>query len=114
MFVVGINSAVLERVGSQYRNFLLTTPADIINRVKDLPPINMKQYMSAKFSNSFLMGGGIGEFLKKAHSLGTRAYDLALQHKGDMRQGLGGAIADRGTRLFGENVRPSRTKAFFQ
>ena len=119
LYVVGINSSVLQRVGSQYRNFLLTTPPDIINRVKDLPAMNYTQYIRAKFSNSFLMGGGVGDWLKRAHSLGTRAYDLALKQAPDMRQGYsGGAVAlntgDRGTRLFGSNPRPSRTRAFFQ
>jgi hypothetical protein len=119
LYVVGINSSVLQRVGSQYRNFLLTTPPDIINRVKDLPAMNYNQYIRAKFSNSFLMGGGVGDFLKRAHSLGTRAYDLALKHAPEIRQAFsGGAVAlntgDRGTRLFGSNPRPSRTRAFFQ
>ena len=31
LYVVGINSAVLERVGSQYRNYLLTTPPESSN-----------------------------------------------------------------------------------
>jgi len=127
LYVIGINSAVLERVGSQYRNYLLTTPPDIINRIKDLPPVAYKQYMRSQHSNSFLMGGGISDWFKKAHSLGTRAYDLAMKHKDDLRQGfevgkniyhagkeLLGKGMDRGTRLFGENPRPSRNVSYFQ
>ena len=127
LYVVGINSAVLERVGSQYRNYLLTTPPDIINRIKDLPAVNYKQYMKSSHSNLFLMGGGISDWFKKAYSLGTRAYDLAMKHKDDLRQGLEagkelyevgkklvGRGIDRGTRLFGENPRPNRNAGYFQ
>jgi hypothetical protein len=123
LYVVGINTAVLERVGSVYRNYLLTTPADIINQIPSLPPISYKMYMSSKFSNSFMMGGGISDWFKKAHSLGTRAYSLAKDKLGDMRQSIDdvqtvakhlGNLSDRGTRLFGDNVRPAKKKAYFQ
>ena len=55
LYVVGINSAVLERVGSQYRNYLLTTPPDIINQAKALPAVSYSRYLSSRFSNSFLI-----------------------------------------------------------
>jgi hypothetical protein len=120
LYVVGINASVLERVGSQYRNYLLTTPPDIINRISALPPVSYKMYMSSKFSNSFLMGGGISDWFKKAHSMGTRAYSLAKDKLGDMRQSIDDVqtvakhLSDRGTRLFGDNVRPAKKKAYFQ
>jgi hypothetical protein len=124
LYVVGINSAVLERVGSQYRNYLLTTPPDVINHIKDLPAINYKQYMRSLHSNLFLMGGGVSDWFKKAYNYGTRAYDLAKKHKDDLRQGyeavsgiakaLTGKGMDRGTRLFGDNPRPSRSINYFQ
>ena len=85
LYVVGINSAILERTGSEYRNRLLSTPDDAINHIKDLPPVSYKQYLAAAHSNLFLMGGGIGDWFKKAHSMGTRAYDFAKAHVGDVQ-----------------------------
>jgi len=127
LYVVGINAGVLQRVGSQYRSFLLTTPPDIINEIKSLPAISYKMYNNARFANSFLMGGGISDWFKKAYNLGTRAYDLAKEKVPEIRQGIEavqqlhqagkkllGHGLDRGTRLFGDNVRPARTKGYFQ
>jgi hypothetical protein len=125
LYVVGINSAVLERVGSQYRNYLLTTPPDIINQVRSLAPISYKSYMRSAHANSFLMGGGIGDWFKKAYNFGTRAFDFAKKHAGDAKQivqgvqgllgkGFGQNTGDRGTRLFGANPRPSKNIAFYQ
>ena len=127
LYVVGVNSAVLERVGSQYRNYLLTTSPDVINHVKKLPPISYKMYMRSAHANSFLMGGGIGDWFKKAHNFGTRAYDFAKSKMGDINQGINaikslsdaghklvGNGIDRGTRLFGANPRPSKNVAFYQ
>jgi hypothetical protein len=127
LYVVGINQGVLERVGSQYRSYLLTTPPDIINEISALPPVSYKMYKASKFANSFLMGGGISDWFKTAYHLGTRAYDLAKAKMPEIRQGyetgkqlydvgkkiLGNGM-DRGTRLFGDNVRPARSKAYFQ
>lgn len=120
LYVVGVNSAVLERVGSQYRNYLLTTPPDVINQVRSLPPISLKMYNRSAHANSFLMGGGIGDWFKKAYSMGTRAYDFAKKHQGEAKQiydiaktALGKGV-DRGTRLFGANPRPQKQISFYQ
>jgi hypothetical protein len=126
LYVVGINAGVLQRVGSAYRSFLLTTPPDIINEIKALPPISYKMYNNARFSNSFLMGGGISDWFKKAYNLGTRAYDLAKDKVPQLRQGYDDVMkvvgdvkqivgkGARGTRLFGENPRPIRSSNYFQ
>ena len=120
LYVVGINSAVLERVGSQYRNYLLTTPPDAVNQIKSLAPVNYKMYSRSLHSNSFLMGGGVGDWFKKAYNMGTRAYDVAVKNKDAIRQGydagkqLLGKGMERGTRLFGDSVRPHRSVNFFQ
>ena len=120
LYVVGINSAVLERVGSQYRNYLLTTPPNIINEIKSLPPISYKMYMRSSHANSFLMGGGVGDWFKKAYNFGTRAYDFAKKHAGDAKnivagvKGLMGNGMERGTRLFGANTRPQKQLSFYQ
>lgn len=56
-YVVGITSAVLERVGNQYRNYLMLAPPDAVLRSRDLEPISHQAYIDAKFSNSFMSGG---------------------------------------------------------
>ena len=66
LYVVGLTNAILERVGSQYRNYLLTTPVNIINEVANLPPISHAEWKSQKSSNSFLGGAGVGDWFKKA------------------------------------------------
>ena len=125
LYVVGVNSAVLERVGSQYRNYLLTTPPDIVNQIKSLSPISYKSYMRASHANSFLMGGGVGDWFKKAYNFGTRAYDFAKKNaeplkgiyqgvKSIMGKGYETEGGDRGSRLFGSNARPSKQLAFYQ
>lgn len=73
LYVVGINSAILERVGSQYRNYFLTTPPDLTT----FPPTSYKMYMLTAHANSFLMGGKVGNWFKKAYNFGTRAYNFA-------------------------------------
>jgi len=120
LYVIGVNSAVLERVGSEYRNYLLTTPPDAVNRIQELPAVSYKQYLSASHANLFLMGGGVGDWFKKAVSMGTKAYDWAKKNKETLKQGydvgkaLLGKGMDRGSRLFGDNVRPARHSAFYQ
>jgi len=132
LYVVGINSAVLERVGSQYRNYLLTTPPDVINQVKSLAPVSYKTYMRSAYANSFLMGGGVGDWFKKAYNFGTRAFNFAkdkVKEGEEFYKGVKGAVeagkqligkgygpntGDRGTRLFGANPRPSKQIAFYQ
>lgn len=56
-YIVGITAAVLERVGNQYRNFLMLSPPDAVVRSRDLEPISHQAYIDAKFSNSFMSGG---------------------------------------------------------
>jgi hypothetical protein len=78
------------------------------------------------------MGGGVGDWFKKAYNFGTRAYNTAkgaLKKVGDVASagediynavkslsgnGFGRNTGDRGTRLFGSNPRPQKQLAFYQ
>lgn len=84
LYVVGINSAILERVGSQYRNYLLSLPIDVLAEAKELPPVDHQSYTDAKHSNGFLSGGGIGDWFKKAFNNAKGAVKFALDHKDDI------------------------------
>ena len=76
--------------------------------------------MRSSHANSFLMGGGVGDWFKKAYNFGTRAYDFAKKHAGDAKnivagvKGLMGNGMERGTRLFGANPRPQKQLSFYQ
>lgn len=108
LYIVGINSAILERKGSEYRNYLLTVSDNMVNEVKSLPPVSHQEYKNARFSNSFLSGGGIGDFFKKIAgaipkliSLAPAILPLVPEIMGAFGgRALGGAV-DRTGRLFG-------------
>jgi hypothetical protein len=65
-YIVGISNGMLERSGNEYRNFLLYTPADMINHCRALAPINQQEFESAKVGNGFLSGGSVSEMVRKA------------------------------------------------
>lgn len=115
-YVVAVNSAILERVGSQYRNYLLTVPDNMVNEVKSLPPVSHQEYKKARFSNSFMSGGGISDIFNKIIGAVPKLISLApellplvpkiMGAFGSGGRALGGAI-DRTGRLFGV-PRPSK------
>lgn len=84
LYVVGINSGVLLREGSQYRNMLLTTPNDAVNEVSSIQPVSYRAYLRSQHQNLFLMGGGIGDFLKKAYSMGTKTFDYVKKNRDNL------------------------------
>ena len=68
LYVVGISNGILERVGSEYRSYLLNVPRNVLEVAKDADYIPLQEYMDAKHANLFLSGGGIGDWFKKAVS----------------------------------------------
>jgi hypothetical protein len=65
LYVIGVNAAVLERIGSEYRNYLLTLPDNVLGQAENLNSIDHQTYIDAKYSNAFLSGGGIGDWMRK-------------------------------------------------
>lgn len=80
LYVVSLTNGQLERVGSEYRNYLLTLSQDVLTMTRTLPPIDHQRYIDARASNGFLSGGGIGDFLRKAAGLAKKAVDFGLKH----------------------------------
>lgn len=69
-YVIGINDAVLERSGSEYRNYLLSLPYDAFEKSRNMDVIHLDEYNDVKESNMFLSGGSfwskIGNAFKSA------------------------------------------------
>lgn len=74
LYIVGITSGILERISSEYRNYLLNISDRQLYQARMASPITRKLFMSQKFSNAFLSGGGISDFIK---NLASSAYGLA-------------------------------------
>lgn len=73
LFVVGISSAILERNGTEYRNYILSLPDDVFEKAREIAPVSLALYNKEKFTNLFLSGGGIGDWFKKALNFGKNA-----------------------------------------
>jgi hypothetical protein len=67
LYIVGISNSVLERVGSAYRNYLLSVTPEQVAASKMLPPVATCEYQESRFANSFLSGGanaGLSHFFR--------------------------------------------------
>ena len=102
MYVIGLTNAILERNGSQYRNYLLSSPNNIVNMVRELSPISHQEYMDAKHSNSFLSGGGVGDWFKKAWGVIKSAPSYAKEAIGIAKDLKG--VYDVGKSLVGKGA----------
>jgi len=87
LYVVGINAGVLERSGSQYRNYLLSMPQDVLDGARDIDPVSYDEYLQSGFNNAFLSGGSLSRFLKKAFNVAKQGVQLGLKHKDDIMKG---------------------------
>lgn len=92
LYVVGITNALLERNGSEYRNYNLSVPYDVLMKAHELSPVSTAVYNQDKFQNLFLNGGGIGDWFKKGYNLAksgvSKVLDLAQQHPELVKQGI--------------------------
>jgi hypothetical protein len=116
LYIVGITNGILERMGSEYRNYLLNINDKQLYQARMASPITRKMFMSQKFSNAFLSGGGISDFIK---NLASSAYGLARKGASQglsylqsnpqlLQQGVG--MAKKALGLGGQfkNVHPKR------
>lgn len=79
LYVVGITNGILQRAESQYTNFLLSVPHDVLSESRLLSPVSKEVYDAERFNNLFLSGGGIGDWFKKALSFGKSALSKGTQ-----------------------------------
>jgi len=105
LYVVGISDAQLERVGSEYRNYLLTLPEDVLDMAKKLPVIDHQRYSDAGRANGFLSGAGfsLGDFMGKAMGMYDKHKDL-IKGAYDLGTGIHKAIKG-GIAVGGRKVR---------
>lgn len=80
LFVIGVTNAILERNGSEYRNYNLNVPYDVFQKARQLSPVSAAVYNSEKFDNLFLNGGGIGDFFKRGLNLAKSGLSKALNY----------------------------------
>ena len=98
LYVIGISAGVVQRNGSEYQRYLLTTPRDAVNMAKEVPPTSQLEYAEAKYSNSFMMGGGVSRYFARAHAMGQRAFKAVASKVAKAR------VAPKavGSRLYGQ------------
>ncbi len=104
-----MTNAQLERIGSEYRNYLLTLPDDVTTQSKSLPAIDHQRYMDAKHSNGFLSGGGIGDFFKKALGHATNIVKWGLKNKEHLAKGY-----EVGKKLLGKGAAKPKRDLFYE
>lgn len=83
LFIVSINDGLLERNGTEYRNFTLSLPLDVLDSARDLEAIDHQSYLDAKHANAF-NGAGISDWFRKAANLGKRALNFVGKHKDNL------------------------------
>lgn len=65
LYVVAVTNGILERVGGEYRNFLLSVADEqVLSTKKEMAPIARDVYSDLKTKNLFMSGGGFGDWLK--------------------------------------------------
>jgi len=123
LYIIGVSNAILERNGSQYRNFLLSVPPSVLQDSKQLPPIALDVYNSQKFDNLFLNGGGIGDWFKRqfdnlkssVKSAAQKGISYVAEHPEVIQKaakfalGRGGAMVPKR-----HSVRPEKMDLFFE
>ena len=125
LYIVGISNAVLERSGTQYRNYLLSVDEKTVQAAKMLPPVSQEEYQQSRFANSFLSGGnsGLSHFFQSGVSairqLAHKGVKYLQQHPELVHQGLAlarKAILGAGAKAkhqFGHNVAPKKNMDLF-
>ena len=130
LYVIGVNSAVLERVGSQYRNMLLTLPQNVLDVAHNLPAIDHQMYVDSKHSNAFFSGGGVGDWFKKAFSGIKKGVQWGMENPDKVKKGFelakdahkyvgnkfgrkGGMEQGGAEMMYGSNMRPRQKMDLF-
>jgi len=125
LYIVGINNAVLERIGSEYRNYLLSVSPQLLQESKELPPIALDVYNSQKFDNLFLNGGGIGDWFKKqfenlksgVKKAASKGAEYLAQHPeaiADVAKQAASYLGRGGALMKRHSVRPQKMDLFFE
>lgn len=81
LYVVSVNDSILERVGNEYRNYLVTMPDNAFELSKNLPAIDHAEYMEALEKNMFLSGGSIKSFFRKLWHGVKHVGQFAYKHR---------------------------------
>ena len=115
LYVIGVTNAVLERMGSQYRNYLLSIPPNASENAKQLAPVSHQAYMDARHANLFLSGGGIGDWFKKAYNKAKQAVQWGIKNKEKLKEAYekGKEAYDVGQKLLQESQKVEGQGAYY-
>lgn len=87
-FVVAVTNAVLERVGSEYRNYLLSLEPNAIHDAKDLDDIAIGEYNEALDDNGFLNGGSFKSHFSKIWKAAPSVLKFVAKNRDKIISGL--------------------------
>jgi hypothetical protein len=120
LYIVGVSNAILERNGTEYRNYLISLPDGALSRARMMNAINRDWWYGERFSNQFLNGGGLGNLFKKALSLGkqglSKGLNLLAQNPDIVSQGLQmaqKALGGRAKTGYAKSVHPKKNMDLF-
>lgn len=76
LYVVAVNDAILERNGSEYRNYLLSLPYDAREKAGANNSMNYDEFIELTDNNLFISGGSWKSFWRGAKKVGKTVYDV--------------------------------------
>ncbi len=81
LYVIAVTNAILERSGSEYRNYLFSLPPNAIMEAKQMDPMAHAEFCEAQEANMFLSGGSVKSFFQKVWKFIKPAAKFAWKHK---------------------------------
>lgn len=115
VYVIAITPGALVRNGSQYQNYLVTLPDDVVELAELAPAMAHDEYLQAKAKNLFMSGSGWKDWLsktvdtiKQAVPYVQKGVELAMKHKAPIMSAV-----SQGRKLLGigEGMRYSRLRS---
>ncbi len=119
LYIVGITNAILERNGTEYRNYLISLPDGALQQAKLMNAINRDWWYGERFTNGFLSGGGLGNLFKRALALGKQGLksgvNLLAQNPDIVQQGIKMAqkALGSGAAKYARSVHPKKNMDLF-
>lgn len=84
LYVVAVTNAVLERNGSEYRNYLYSLPASAVMDSKEGDVVSHVEFAKAQHANMFLSGGSFKSFFSKVWRGVKKAGKWAWKHRNEL------------------------------
>ncbi|MBS3925923.1 MAG: hypothetical protein KGZ34_04450 [Nitrosarchaeum sp.] len=85
LYIVAINNAILERNGSEYRNYLYSLPDNAINTSRNMNAIEHHEFSRAQNANMFMSGGDFKSLFNKVWKGAKDAGKWAWQNRDQIK-----------------------------